>query len=51
LAGDDECSGTWCFGAAAEESAGNEDQDDERKGCQQIDVSGIVTPVADFPAH
>jgi hypothetical protein len=24
---------------------------DERKGCQQIDVAGIVTPVADFPAH
>jgi hypothetical protein len=38
-------------GAAAEEPPGGDDQDQQRKDCDQIDPSGVVTPVADFPAH
>ena len=39
------------LGAAAEKSAGGDDQDDKRKCRDQIEVAGIVTVVADFPAH
>jgi hypothetical protein len=51
LAGDDEVCGAGRAGAAAQKSANGDDHDDKRKGCDQIDVAGIVIPVADFPAH
>jgi len=50
LAGNDEAGSAW-WGAAAQDSAGGDDQNDKRKGRYQIDASGIVIPVADFPAH
>jgi len=37
--------------AAAEEPPGGDDQDEQGKDSDQIDLSGVVTPVADFPAH
>jgi hypothetical protein len=51
LAGDDESCGTWRAGTAAKESAGGDDQDEQGKDCDQINLSGVVTSVADFPAH
>src|SRR6478609_8805267 len=41
----------WLLRSAAEKSPGRQYQNQQRNGRQQIDVSGIVTPVADFPAH
>jgi hypothetical protein len=35
----------------AEVSVGGDDDDEEREHSEQIDLSGIVTVVADFPAH
>ena len=51
LAGDDKYSGARRVGAAAKESAGGDDQDEQGKDCNQINLSGVVTSVADFPAH
>jgi hypothetical protein len=38
-------------GIPGEKSAGRNDQNDKHKCCQEIDVSGVVAPMADFPAH
>jgi hypothetical protein len=37
--------------AVAVESAGGYDDDEQSENGDQIDLTGIVTPVADFPAH
>jgi hypothetical protein len=51
LARHDEACGTRSDVAAAEEFAGGDDYNEQRKNRYQIDVPGIVTPMADFPAH
>jgi hypothetical protein len=51
LAGDDEGGGFRRVGAAFKKSPRRDDHDDQHKSRQQIDMSGIVTTVADFPAH
>jgi hypothetical protein len=57
LAGHDEGSFTRRLIATAQKSAGRDNYDDKRKGCDQIEVAGIVVtpmayfPRADFPAH
>jgi hypothetical protein len=35
----------------AEVSVGGHDDNEEREHSEQVDLSGIVTVVADFPAH
>jgi hypothetical protein len=51
LARDDECRGARRLGAAAEKPERRDNQDDEREYRDQIDLSGVVPMVADFPAH
>jgi hypothetical protein len=51
LAGDDKYSGARRVGTAAKESAGGDDQDQQGKDCDQIDLSGVMTPGADSPGH
>src|SRR6478736_227808 len=51
LAGNDKGGGFGCVGPAFKKSPGRNDDNDQRNGRQQIDMSGIVTTVADFPAH
>jgi hypothetical protein len=50
LAWNDEGCGARSIGAA-QKSADGDDHDNQRKHCDQIEVTGIVMPVADFPAH
>jgi hypothetical protein len=51
LAGNDEWVGAGWVRAAAEKSVGGDDQDEQGEYRDQIDLSGVVTTVADFPAH
>jgi hypothetical protein len=51
LAGDDECGATRCGRTAADKPPCREDGNEECKRRQQIDMSGVVTAMADFPAH
>jgi hypothetical protein len=51
LAGDDEGGGFRRVGPAFKKSPSRDDRNDQHKGRQQIDMSGIVTTVADFPAR
>ena len=51
LAGDDEGRGFRRVGPTFKKSPRRDDHNDQRKSHQQIDMSGIVTMVADFPAH
>jgi hypothetical protein len=51
LAGDNEVGRARRFGAAIEESVGGDDQDEQGDDRDQINLSGVVTTVADFPAH
>jgi len=51
LAGDDEGRGFGRVGPAFKKSPSRDDYNDQRKSRQQVDMSGIVTTVADFPAH
>jgi hypothetical protein len=50
LAGHDEGGGVGLLRSAAKKSPGGQNQNEQRNGGQQVDVSGIMTP-ADFPAH
>jgi hypothetical protein len=51
LAGDDECGATRRGRTAADKPPCREDGNEECKRRQQIDMSGVVTAMADFPAH
>src|SRR6266481_2669737 len=51
LAGNDKGGGFGHVGPAFKKSPSRDDYNDQRNGGQQIDMSGIVTTVADFPAH
>src|SRR6266702_3974656 len=47
----DEGGGVLGFGAAVDITPGDDDDDEQGEHGEQVDVSDIVTVVADFPAH
>jgi hypothetical protein len=51
LAGDNEARLARSVGVTAEESTGGDDRNQQGEYRNQIDESGIVTTVAEFPAH
>jgi hypothetical protein len=51
LAGDDEGKGFRRAGPTFKKPPRRDGHNDQRKGRQQINVSGIVTPATDPPAH